>query len=56
MALNLQQKLPSADTLLVHDLNTSASDRFVEEAGSSGIGAAVRVAGSVREAAENSVS
>ncbi|KAI9736440.1 MAG: hypothetical protein M1818_006174 [Claussenomyces sp. TS43310] len=54
MAKNLQAKLPSSDTLIVHDLNTAASTRFVEEAQSSGTGAAVKVADVVGEAAENS--
>jgi len=54
MARNLQRRLPSSVTLLVHDLNTTATSQFIEEAVSSGAGATVKVAGSVREAAENS--
>lgn len=56
MAKNLQSKLPSTDTLLIQDINLEATSRFVEEIQLASTGASVRVASSVREAAENSVS
>ena len=55
MARNLQSKLPSSDILLIQDINTDATKRFVEEAKSQPGGAAVKVASNVREASENSV-
>ncbi len=56
MALNLQSKLPSTDTLLIQDINTEATKRFLAEveAAQPG-GAAVRIANSVREATDESV-
>jgi hypothetical protein len=56
MAKNLQLKLPSSDTLLIQDINTDATKRFIEEVKSRSGGATVKVAGDVREASENSVS
>jgi len=54
MAKNLQSKLPSTDTLVIQDINTIATERFVEEAQAQSSGASVKIASSVREAAENS--
>jgi hypothetical protein len=56
MALNLQSKLPSTDTLLVQDINHEATRRFLEETKSASGGASVRIADSVQEAAETTVS
>lgn len=56
MAKNLQKKLPSTDTIRVYDINATAVQKFVEESKATGSGAAVDVAGSVREASENAVS
>lgn len=55
MARNLQSKLPSSDTLIIQDINTDATNRFVEEVRDQFGGAAVKVAGTVREVAENAV-
>ena len=55
MARNMQAKLPATDTLYVHDIDASASKRFIEEV-AGGKGAAVKVAECVREATEPSVS
>lgn len=54
MAKNLQSKLPSSDTFLVHDVNAEITKKFASEAASGG--AQVKVADDVRQAAENSVS
>jgi 3-hydroxyisobutyrate dehydrogenase len=51
MARNLRTKIPKDDVLYVHDINTGATKKFVDEMA----GYAVRVAGSARELAENSV-
>ncbi len=56
MARNLQAKLPSSDTVRVYDINPDSVQRFVNETKALSSGAAVQVAGSVREAAEDSVS
>jgi hypothetical protein len=56
MARNLQAKLPSSDTLRVFDINAESIQKFAEEAKALGSGAAVTIAASVREAAEDSVS
>lgn len=53
MAKNLQSKLPSSDSFLVHDVNSEILERFAGEASSTG--AQVKIAEDVREAAENSV-
>lgn len=53
MARNLQKNLPSTDTLLIQDINVDAMNKFVSEAQA---GASIKIAASVREAAENSVS
>ena len=55
MAKNLQAKIPATDTLYIHDIDASASKRFVEEV-AGGEGAAVKIAECVREATEPSVS
>jgi 3-hydroxyisobutyrate dehydrogenase len=52
MARNLQSKLPASDTLRIYDINSKILDQFVSESKS---GAAVQVAETVRDAAENSV-
>lgn len=51
MARNLRAKIPAEDTLFVHDVNTAATERFIEEHPQG-----VTVAKSVREVAENAVS
>lgn len=51
MAKNLRAKLPAEDTLFVQDVNTAASKKFLEENPQG-----VRIADSVREVAEKSVS
>ncbi|KAH6676678.1 3-hydroxyisobutyrate dehydrogenase-like protein [Halenospora varia] len=54
MARNLQAKLPSTDTLRVYDINTASVERFANETKALSSGAAVEVASTVREAAEDS--
>ena len=54
MARNLQSKLPASDSLRVYDINAQTLERFVNETKASS-GAAVQVADTVRNAAENSV-
>ena len=56
MARNLQAKLPSSDTIRVYDINVDSMKRFVDETKALSSGAAVEIASSVREAAEDSVS
>jgi 3-hydroxyisobutyrate dehydrogenase len=56
MARNLQAKLPPSDTIRVYDINAASMQRFVDETKALSSGAAVEVAGNVREAAEDSVS
>lgn len=56
MARNLQAKLPSTDTLRVYDINVESVNKFANETRALSGGAAVEVASSVREAAEDSVS
>jgi hypothetical protein len=56
MAKNLRSNLPSTDTLLIYDVNAGATKRFVEEEQSMSNEATIKVAGDVREVAENSVS
>lgn len=51
MAKNLRAKVPAEDTLFVHDVNTAASQKFLEEHSTG-----VRVAENVREVAEKAVS
>lgn len=55
MAKNLQSNLPSTDILLVQDINTEATKRFLEDVKSASRGAMVKVAASVREVSEDSV-
>ena len=55
MAKNLQAKLPSTDTLHVYDINTASAEKFMSETKASSSGASVKIASTVREAAENSV-
>ncbi|KAF4632269.1 hypothetical protein G7Y89_g5857 [Cudoniella acicularis] len=54
MARNLQAKLPSSDTLRIYDINSASVERFANETKALSSGAAVQIAASVREAAENS--
>lgn len=63
MAKNLRAKIPSADTLLIRDVNEEAAKRFVAEteeiARNSGANPGegrVQIAASAREIAEQSVS
>lgn len=51
MAKNLRAKIPAEDTLFVHDVNTAATKKFLEENPQG-----VRVADNVREVAEKAVS
>jgi hypothetical protein len=51
MARNLRAKIPAEDTLFVHDVNTAATKKFLEEHPEG-----VRVADNVREVAEKAVS
>jgi hypothetical protein len=51
MAKNLRAKIPAEDTLFVHDVNTAATKRFLEEHPQG-----VLVAANVRELAEKAVS
>jgi 3-hydroxyisobutyrate dehydrogenase len=50
MAKNLRAKIPSEDTLFVHDINTEATRRFLGENPNG-----VRIADNVREVAEKAV-
>jgi hypothetical protein len=50
MAKNLRAKIPAEDTLFVHDVNTAATKKFLEEHPQG-----VRVADNVREVAEKAV-
>jgi hypothetical protein len=50
MAKNLRAKIPAEDTLFVHDVNTAATTKFLEEHPQG-----VRVANNVREVAEKAV-
>jgi 3-hydroxyisobutyrate dehydrogenase len=56
MARNLQANLPSSDTIRIFDINSESTRKFANETEPSSGGAAVEIASSVREAAENSVS
>jgi hypothetical protein len=56
MARNLQAKLPTTDTLRIYDINPNSLKKFADETKALSGGAAVEVANSVREAAEDSVS
>jgi 3-hydroxyisobutyrate dehydrogenase-like beta-hydroxyacid dehydrogenase len=50
MARNLRAKIPVEDTLFVHDVNTAATQKFLDEHPQG-----VRVASNVREVAEKAV-
>ena len=50
MAKNLRAKVPAEDTLFIHDVNTAATQKFLEENPTG-----VRVAENVREIAEKAV-
>ncbi|KAG0652445.1 3-hydroxyisobutyrate [Hyphodiscus hymeniophilus] len=54
MARNLQAKLPSSDTIRIYDINSESTKRFADETKALSSGAAVEIASSVREAAEDS--
>lgn len=54
MARNLQAKLPSSDTIRIYDINVDSMKRFADETKALSSGAAVEIASSVREAAEDS--
>lgn len=51
MAKNLRAKVPAEDTLFIHDVNTAACQKFLEEHSTG-----VQVADNVREVAEKAVS
>ena len=51
MAKNLRAKIPAQDTLFVHDVNTAATKKFLEENPQG-----VQIAANVRELAEKAVS
>lgn len=55
MARNLQAKLPASDTIKVYDINTAMVERFTNDTKALTSGASVEAAGSVRDAAEDSV-
>ncbi len=55
MAKNLRAKIPASDLLVVHDRNTEATTRFIEEANGDGKGANTEVASTPRIVAEKSV-
>lgn len=54
MARNLRLKIPADDSLVIFDVNQSASKKFLEEMGSAASGGVV-VADSVSDVAEKSV-
>lgn len=56
MARNVQAKLPSSDTIRVFDINADSVQKFANETKALGSGAAVKIAVSAREAAEDAVS
>lgn len=49
MATNLRNKIPSSDTMVIHDVNPAVTEQFSKEVGN------VTVAKDVREVAEKSV-
>lgn len=51
MAKNLRAKIPERDTLVINDVNSEATAKFVEE-----VGKGVEIVGTPREVAERSVS
>ena len=52
MAKNLRAKLPKSDKLVIHDINTTATEQFAEEH----TGQNVEVVKSVRKISEQAVS
>ena len=57
MAQNLRAKIPSSDTLVIHDRNTEATTKFMHEAGrTTDADMRIEIAGSPRKVAEKSVS
>ena len=57
MAQNLRAKIPSSDTLVMHDRNTEATAKFMQEAGSTAnANKGIEVVSSPRQVAERSVS
>lgn len=57
MAQNLRAKIPSSDTLVIHDRNTEATTKFMQEAsGTSNEEMRIEVVSSPRQVAEKSVS
>lgn len=57
MAQNLRAKIPSGDTLVIHDRNTEATTKFMQEAGgTSNEEMGIEVVSSPRQVAEKSVS
>jgi hypothetical protein len=63
MAKNLRLKIPPSDTLVINDVNSEATRRFVDEfrianpiAGTLDEGMGIEIAKSPREVAERSVS
>jgi len=62
MATNLRAKIPASDTLIIHDVNEAATQKFQEEvgiaakaAGAPGKGTGIEIASSLRSLAEQSV-
>jgi 3-hydroxyisobutyrate dehydrogenase len=49
MAKNLRSKIPESDTMVIHDVNQTALDKFKSEMGN------VEIAKNVREVAEKTV-
>ena len=58
MAKNLRAKMPEEDTLLIHDRDTAATTKFLQEIATSSAdkGLRVEMLASPREVAERSVS
>lgn len=50
MAMNLRSKIPSSDTMYIHDVNPAVTEQFAKEVGN------VTIAQNVREVAEYGVS
>lgn len=49
MAKNLRTKIPSSDSMIIHDVNPAVTEQFAKEVGN------VSIANNVRELAEQSV-
>ena len=49
MAKNLRTKIPSSDTMVIHDVNPAVTEQFAKEVGN------VEIAQNVREVAEKTV-